>query len=269
MSPQTRSDIRRLLEEHDLRPRQHLGQHFLADANITRKIVTVAGVGSNDRVVEVGAGTGTLTVSLAEAGARVIAYEVDERLKAVLESAIGDCEVDLRFEDITRVDLSNVLRGDDWTMVANLPYNVGTPLLIDTLRSVHQVTRFVVMVQLEVAKRFVAVPGEGDYGIPSVVAGIHTDAELSFNVPPQVFYPAPRVESAVVVMARRPAPAEAEAAIELAKAGFGQRRKMLRRSLASVLDDPTAVLERAGFDQTARAEDLSPQDYLALARSAP
>lgn len=268
MSPQTRSDIRLLLQEHGLRPKHHLGQHFLADANITKKIVSVAGVDRGDRVVEIGAGTGSLTVALLEVGADVIAYEVDERLRPILESTVGGAEVELRFEDIARVDLGEALGGFEWTMVANLPYNVGTPVLIDSMRSVPQVTRFVVMVQLEVAERFVAEPGESSYGIPSVVAGIHTAAHVSFKVPPQVFYPAPKVESAVVVMSRKPAPAEAEAAIELAKAGFGQRRKMLRRSLASVIEDPAATLERAGFDQTSRAEELAPHDYLKLARVA-
>lgn len=265
MSPQTRSDIRRLLAEHDLQPRHHLGQHFLADANITRKIISVAGVGPGDQVVEVGAGTGTLTLALLEAGATVVAYEIDERLRPVLESVLDGFEVDLRFGDVLEVGLGESLADGEWTMVANLPYNVGTPLLMDTMRTVQQIVRFVVMVQREVAERFVAEPGERDYGIPSVVAGIHTDAEVAFTVPPQVFYPAPQVESAVVLMTRKPAPSSAERAIELAKAGFGQRRKMLRRSLASVLDDPTATLERAGFDPTSRAEDLSPEDYLRLA----
>lgn len=265
MSPQTRSDIRRLLSEHDLQPLRHLGQHFLADANITRKIVSVAGVGSGHRVVEIGAGTGTLTLALLEAGARVVAYEVDERLRPILESVVGSHDVDLRFEDVMQVDLSKALDRGQWTMVANLPYKVGTPLLIDTMRSVPQVTRFVVMVQREVAERFVARPGTPEYGIPSVVGGIHTKAELAFRIPPQVFYPAPQVESAVVLMTRRPPPPLADEAIELAKAGFGQRRKMLRRSLAPILQEPAESLERAGLDTTCRAEELSPEDYVRLA----
>jgi 16S rRNA (adenine1518-N6/adenine1519-N6)-dimethyltransferase len=107
--------------------------------------------------------------------------------------------------------------------------------------------------------------GSDDYGLPSVVAGIHTDASVVFTVPPQVFYPPPRVESAVVVMVRKSAPEIAERAVELARAGFGQRRKMLRRSLSSVLDDPVSTLEAAGIDPTSRAEDLSPDDFLKLA----
>ena len=121
------------------------------------------------------------------------------------------------------------------------------------------------MVQREVADRLVAAPGSRDYGLPSVIVGIHADARLEFTVPPQVFYPPPKVESAVVVMDRVPAPPGSERAIEFAAAAFNQRRKMLRRSLDKMLDNPTSTLESAGIDPTSRAEDLSPEDYLRLA----
>lgn len=265
MSAQTRSEISRLLDAHGLRPNHRLGQHFLADGNVTRKIVSVAAVGQGDKVVEIGAGTGTLTSALAATGAKAISYEVDERLRPVLEAVTAGLDVDLRFEDITEVDLGDALEGDGWTMVANLPYNVGTPLIMEAMRKAPNVERFVVMMQREVAERLVASPGTSEYGLPSVVVQIHADAELVFRVPPQVFYPPPRVESAVVVMARKPAPELAERAIALARAGFGQRRKMLRGSLGSVLRDPAGSLEKAGIDPTTRAEELSPDDYLRLA----
>jgi len=152
-------------------------------------------------------------------------------------------------------------------MVANLPYNVGTPLVLDALRRVPQIERFVVMVQKEVAERLVAGPGGKQYGLPSVVTGIHAVGRLAFTVPAQVFYPPPRVESAVVVLERVPEPDYADRAIEIAAAGFNQRRKMLRGALASVFAEPAATLERAGIDPMARAEDLSPADYLKLARA--
>ena len=265
MSAQTRSEISRLLEEHSLRPVHKLGQHFLADANVTRKIVRTAGVGTGDRVVEIGAGTGSLTSALAATGAHVVAYEIDERLSPILESVTSGQDVDLRFADISEVDLAGALEGEGWTMVANLPYNVGTETLMEALRHALKIRRFVVMVQREVAERLVASPGTRAYGIPSVIAQIHSDAELVFRVPAQVFFPAPQVESAVVVMERKPAPEHAEQAIELARAGFGQRRKMLRRSLSTLLEDPVAHLERASIDPTSRAEQLSPDDYLRLA----
>lgn len=262
---QTRSEIADLLERHGLAPIHRLGQHFLADANIARKIVSLAGIEAGTRVVEVGAGTGTLTRALAYEGAHVVAYEIDHGLRPVLEEVTAGLDVDLRFADVTDIDLAPELDGDGWAMVANLPYNVGTPVVMEAMRTAPGIDRFVIMVQDEVARRFVARPGSEDYGLPSVVAGIHTDATLAFKVPPQVFYPSPRVESAVVVMKRKDAPDAAGRAVELARAGFGQRRKMLRRSLSSVLDDPIMTIEAARLDPTDRAENLTPEDFVRLA----
>lgn len=265
MSAQTRSEIADLLAVHGLRPVHRLGQHFLADANITRKIVGVAEITEGDHVVEVGAGTGTLTRALAAAGAEVMAFEVDARLRPILEDVTEGLNVDLRIADVTHVDFNSELGGGRWVMVANLPYNVGTPLLMDTLRHVEAIDRFVVMVQREVAVRLTASPGSSDYGLPSVVAGIYAEAKLEFRVPPQVFYPQPKVESAVVRLDRRPTPFRADLAVDLARAAFGQRRKMLRRSLVGVLDDPERGLVEAGLDPTWRAENVSPGGYLRLA----
>lgn len=265
MTAQTRTEIAALLARHNLSPSHRLGQHFLADGNITRKIVDLAEVRQGDPVVEVGAGTGTLTVALASAGASVVAYEIDSGLRPVLEEVTAGLDVELRMVDAMRVDFANELDRRTWKMVANLPYNVGTPLLLDALRDANQIARFVIMVQREVAERLVARPGGKEYGLPSVVAGIHTRGTIAFRVPPQVFYPAPGVESAVVVLDRIDAPEAAERAIEIASNGFGQRRKMLRRSLSGVFDDPVSKLEMAGIDPTARAEDLTPADYVRLA----
>lgn len=265
MNAQTRSEIAALLEEHGLSPIHRLGQHFLADANITRKIVSVSGVGEGDRVVEVGAGTGTLTRALGETGAHVVAYEIDHGLQAVLEQVTSGLDVELRFGDVTKVSFGDEFSEGPWAMVANLPFNVGTPVVIDVLRTAPAIETFVVMVQREVADRFAAARGSRDYGLPSVVSAIYTDASVAFRVPPQVFYPPPRVESAVVVMTRKRTPENAERAVDLARAGFSQRRKMLRKSLASVLESPTSTLEEADIDPTSRAEELSSEDYLRLA----
>jgi len=265
VTAQTRGEITRLLEEHGLAPIRRLGQHFLADANITRKIVELAGVGPGDQVVEVGAGTGTLTRALAVAGARVVAYEVDEGLRPMLEKVVEGLDVDLRFADVMRVDLMSELAEGRWVMAANLPYNVGAPLVMGALRRAAAVYRFVVMVQREVAERLAAKPGDPRYGLPSVVVGLHATAEVAFRVPPQVFIPRPKVESAVVVLDRKRAPANAERAVAIARAAFGQRRKMLRRSLAAVMADPATALSAAGVAETARAEDVSSAQYLALA----
>lgn len=266
---QTRSEIRALLERHGLTPRRHLGQHFLADPNIVDKIVRVASVGPGDRVVEVGPGTGTLTAALAATGARVVAWEVDEGLRPVLDETLGNLDgVDVRFGDAARVDFDAELDAGTWVLVANLPYNVGTPIVLDVLRHVPRIARLVVMVQAEVADRFAAEPGSKAYGLPSVVVGLHARLVDAFDVPAQVFVPPPNVASTVVVLERVPAPDGAEMAIELAAAGFGQRRKMLRTALRSVIDDPVARCEAAGIDPTRRAEELGPAEWLTLAAAA-
>jgi 16S rRNA (adenine1518-N6/adenine1519-N6)-dimethyltransferase len=267
VTAQTRSEIAALLRRHDLSPSKRLGQHFLADANITRKIADLAGLGPGTLVVEIGAGTGTLTRALAATGAHVVAYEIDAGLLPVLDEVTSGLDVELRLLDASDANLADDLEGGPWTMVANLPYNVGTPLLLDALRRVPQLERFVIMVQREVAERLVAGPGGKVYGLPSVVAGIHSRGRLALRVPPHVFYPSPKVESAVVVLERVPAPEQAERAIDIATAAFNQRRKMLRGALGGLFDDPVAALTAAGIDPTARAEELSPDDYLRLASS--
>lgn len=262
---QTRTEIAALLDRHGLRPKHRLGQHFLADPNVTRRIVAASGVGSGDRVVEIGAGTGTLTAALAEAGARVVAYEMDEGLRPILEEVTEGLDVELRFIDATKVDFGARFPDGPWTLVANLPYNVGTGLVMDILRLAPAFARLVIMVQREVGERFVAGVGDDEYGVPSVVVGIHGEAKLLFRVPPQVFYPAPRVESVVIGIDRKEAPPHAERAVELAKAAFSKRRKMVRASLAQVSPDIVAVLESVGIEPSVRAEDLAPEDYVRLA----
>ena len=267
MTAQTLTEMRMLLERHGLKPRASLGQHFLADPNLTRRIVTAAGVRAGDQVLEVGPGTGTLTRQLVAAGASVTAIEGDEYLRPVLEETMEGLAVNLLFLDAASVDYQKLLAEGTWKVVANLPYQVGTPLILDWLRLVPAITEMTVMVQLEVAQRMAASPGSRSYGLPSVVAGLHSDLKISFRVPPHVFYPPPKVESAVVRIVRKPAPEGAATAIELAAVGFGQRRKMLRRSLALVLPDAEGSLRAAGIDPTKRAEDLSPADYVRLARA--
>lgn len=263
--PQPRGEIESLLADHGHRPNKAYGQNFLADPNIVRKIVELADV-SGRNVVEIGTGTGTLTRALSPVARRVVSYEVDLALVPVLTEALADVRnVDVRFVDVTDVDLAAELGSGRWTMVANLPYNVGTGVLLDTVRHVPAVERFVVMVQREVAERLVAEPGSRVYGIPSVVVALHGLAELVMTVPPQVFEPRPRVESAVVVIDRVDPPPRAERALTIATAAFGHRRKMLRRSLADLLTDPVAILEAAGVDPTSRPEHLTAADFVEIA----
>jgi 16S rRNA (adenine1518-N6/adenine1519-N6)-dimethyltransferase len=229
------------------------------------RIVRRAAVGPGDRVVEIGAGTGTLTRALAATGATVVAYEIDRALEPVLAETLAGSTAEVRFEDAAKTDLVAALPGGPWALVANLPYHVGTPLLLEILRHVPQVTTMVVMVQREVADRLTAAPGSRVYGLPSVVAQLHAAVRFEFPVAASVFVPEPAVASAVVSLTRVPAPAAAERAVELAAAAFNQRRKMLRRSMRGVLDEPDRVLQETGIDPTARAEDLAPDDFVRIA----
>lgn len=259
---QNRSDLKELLERHGVSPDKKLGQHFLADPNITRKIAAMARVSADLQVVEIGPGTGTLTAALEETGAQVTAIEIDEALRPILEETTN---ASLIFVDAADLDLATTLGPGEWVLVSNLPYNVGTGIVLDALRFAPMVQRLVVMVQLEVAERLVAGPGSKTYGIPSIVVALHGTAKVGLRVPPQVFLPPPRVGSAVVVIERAPAHRLAEEAIGIATVAFRQRRKMLRKSLMGVFDDPVTVVERAGLDPTARPEDLDPTDFIRLA----
>lgn len=266
--PQSRTTIRGLLERHDLHPRKALGQHFLADPNIVAKIVRLAEVGPGDLAVEIGPGTGTLTAGLAATGTTVVAIEVDGRLRDLLGEVIGTApNVELRFADATRVDFAAEF-DRPWVLVANLPYNVGTSLVLDILRTAPLCRRLVVMVQREVADRLVASPGGKDYGIPSVVVGLTAQVGSTFNVPGQVFIPTPNVDSSVVVLNRASRPGPVDEAIRIAAVAFGQRRKMLRSSLRSMFEDPVTACEAAGINPMSRAEELSPEDFLRLAGEA-
>ena len=262
--PLGRSETRALLERHGVTLRPSLGQHFLAEPNIVRRIVQIAGIGPASGVLEIGAGAGTLTRALADTGARVIAYEIDEALRPVLDEVVGET-ADMRFEDAAGIDFDAELPAGEWTLVANLPYNVGTPILLTLLREVPRVTRFVVMLQREAIDRLAAPPGSKTYGVPSVIVALHGRIEVAFRVAPHLFVPRPQVESAVAVIERIPADPAVDRAIEIAAGAFGQRRKMVRTSMRAVLDDPEAALAAAGIDPTARAEDLAPADYLRLA----
>lgn len=263
---QARADIRRLLATHGYRPTKAYGQTFLADPDIVRRLVAAADLKADSNVVEIGAGTGTITAALADRAGRVVAYEIDRSLAPILAETIGGHgHVEVRFEDASRLDLGAALDDGPWTLVANLPYNVGTGIVLDVLKRSPQIERIVVVIQKEVADRLLADAGSKTYGLPSVTAGLHAKGRFAFAVPPHVFEPPPRVESAVIVLDRVEAPACAPRAIELAAAAFGQRRKMLRRSLSAVLDDLESVLLAADIDPTARPEQLDPLDFVRIA----
>lgn len=264
--PQGRAGVRRLLNEYGLHPNQAYGQNFLVDPNVIQRIVRLANPGTDSNVVEIGGGTGALTAGLAATGARVVVYEVDSGLVRVLRHTVGHLEnVEIRHTDAGDADLGRELGAGTWSFVSNLPYNIGTGIVLDALRFAPNIDRFVMLVQREVAERLLAGPGSRTYGIPSIVTSLHASGTIAFAVAPTVFYPAPSVSSAVVALVRHPAPPAAERAIEIATAAFGQRRKMVRRSLAGVIPEPSGILERCGIDPTSRAEDLDPDAFLLIA----
>jgi 16S rRNA (adenine1518-N6/adenine1519-N6)-dimethyltransferase len=262
------ADVRRLLDEHGVAPSRARGQNFVVDPNTVRRIARLAGVGPGDRVVEIGAGLGSLTLALAETGASVTAVEVDSGLVPALRSVVEPVGVTVVEADALRLNWSSLLGAGEWILVANLPYNVATPLIADLLDGVPAIARMLVMVQREVGERLAASPGDDAYGAVSVKVAYWATAKVVGRVPATVFHPVPNVESALVRIDRRPAPAvgrdvDRDWLFRLVRTGFGQRRKMLRRSLAALV--PAETFVAAGIRPEARAEELSVEDWGRLA----
>jgi 16S rRNA (adenine1518-N6/adenine1519-N6)-dimethyltransferase len=263
------ADIQRLMEEHGLHPSRALGQNFVADPNTVRRIVRHAGVGPGSQVLEIGPGLGSLTLALAESGADVLALEVDRYLVPVLRTVVEPVGVHVVEGDALTVDLSALLEAhgppegstaSPWSLVANLPYNVATPLVMRVLEEVPEITSILVMVQREVAERMAASPGSGIYGSVSARIAYWAEARVVGSVPAAVFIPRPNVASALVRIARRPLPAVDPNLVSydrlsaVIRAGFAQRRKMLRRSLAGLVEP--GAFASAGVRPEARAEEL-------------
>ncbi len=302
--------VKELLERAGAAPRRSLGQNFVIDPNTVRRIARLAGVGPEDRVVEIGAGLGSLTLALAETGAEVVAVETDGRLVPLLREVLSPCITDsdqpsvaraavaqspavrsaaepdavaqrpvtpgpaepsavqVVHADARRMDWDALLPGSGWHLVANLPYNIATSLVLTVLDEVPAVTRLLVMCQREAAERLAAAPGSGAYGAVSVRVAIHADAELAGAVPATVFYPRPDVESALVRITRRAPTIEPILRNEidrLVTTAFAHRRQMLRRTLRGAVDDADHTLAAAGVDPTDRPERLGLDQWIRLA----
>jgi len=260
--------LRDTLAEHGLMAKKSFGQHFLLDLNITRKIARLAQVGAGDHVIEVGPGPGGLTRALLETGARVTAIEKDPRFAALLEelALAADGALTLRVEDALTADETAIAAGAPAHVVSNLPYNVGTALLIKWLTGPFTPASMTLMFQKEVAERVVADPGKDAYGRLSVLARATANAAMVMDVGPRAFTPPPKVSSAVVHLtprADRPTPERLNALQTVTAAAFGQRRKMLRSSLKVLGGE--ALCETAGIAPEARAETISVDGFLALA----
>lgn len=263
------SALRALLTGHGLAPSRALGQNFVADANTVRRIARLAGVGAGDHVVEVGAGLGSLTLALLETGATVTAVELDAHLVPILRDVVEPQGATVVEADAMALDWDRLLSGHpSWVLVANLPYNIATPLVLDLLATVPAIDRMLVLVQQEAGQRLAADPGTKAYGIPSVRRAWWASAAVVGKVPRTVFVPQPRVESVLVDLRRREPPGGEELrrrVFALVEAGFGQRRKMLRRSLAGHVAE--AELDAAGIRPEQRAEELGLEEWLRLARA--
>ncbi|MCB0956160.1 MAG: 16S rRNA (adenine(1518)-N(6)/adenine(1519)-N(6))-dimethyltransferase RsmA [Ilumatobacter sp.] len=259
-----RGEINDLLASHGLAPRRDLGQNFVGDPNTVRRIARLAEVGPGSRVVEIGPGLGSLTLALAETGAEVTAVEVDHGIVPVLREVVAEHpNVTVVEGDAMAVDWTALLgEHHDWVLVANLPYNVATPLVCDVLDGVPQVARMLVMVQKEVAERFCAAPRTSAYGAVTVKVAYWATARIGGHVPASVFVPRPNVESALADIRRRPAPAvdvPPAPLFHLVRTAFGQRRKMLRRSLNGVV--AAEVFADAGIDPQRRPEELDVHEW--------
>lgn len=257
----------RLLAEHGLRPDTDLGQHFLLDENLVDLAVREAAIGPADVVLEVGAGLGVLTVALARAAGTVHAVEVDRRLEPALEAALADHgNVRLHWGDAMRIDIG-ALRPPPTAMVANLPYSIATPILLESIHAAPTIERWCVMVQREVADRWTARPGGRMYGAPSVMIALALEPTFRRAVGREVFTPRPRVDSALVAF-RRSGPPPSPAVRSLVRAAFASRRKTLVNALAQAGCDKAEAgraLAVVGVPAGVRPERVTPHQFARLA----
>jgi 16S rRNA (adenine1518-N6/adenine1519-N6)-dimethyltransferase len=262
----TPSEVRELLRRHGVRPSKALGQNFLVDENTARRIVRLAELRPGERVVEVGPGVGSLTISLADEGVHVCAIEIDRHLLPILEEVVAGRDVEVVHDDALKVDWKARLGSEPWVMVANLPYNIAATVVVNALEDAPMIERMLVMVQREVGERLAAGAGDDAYGAVSVKVAYYADAKVVGTVSPNVFEPKPNVESALVRLVRHATPpvaVDAERMFDLVRAGFATRRKTLRNTLAGRIDAEQFAL--AHVDPQARAETLSLADWARLA----
>ena len=269
--------LRELARRHGIRPTKSLGQNFLIDPNLARAVAVEADIGPGDRVVEVGAGLGSLTMALAATGAEVLAIEFDRALIPALTEVVGSAgNVRILHADATKLDWASTLgETGAWTLCANLPYNVAVPVVMEVLASAPAVQRLVVMVQREVGARLAALPGDEHYGAVSVKIAYRARAAVTRRVPATVFWPKPSVDSVVVRLDRFASPVvdvDAASLWRVVDGAFAERRKTMRNALRR-LDLPAteadAILIATGVPASARPEELDLETFAAIASAVP
>ena len=268
------SEIKDILREHDFRFNKQFGQNFILDQNLLDAMVVDAGITADDTVIEVGPGAGTLTRALAKVARRVVAFEIDNNLREILPITLADYadKVEVIFKDFQRVtpeELEDILGGGSYKVVANLPYYITTPLVMNFLEAEHKPVSITVMVQKEVAERFVSRENTAEYGIVTVAIDMEGDASITRIVPRNMFYPMPNVDSAVVRIDVRDKGIAHKAEVKrLVKASFSMRRKTLVNNLTQNFGADKAkvlsALETMDKDVRVRGEVLSTDEFVRL-----
>ena len=267
-----KSDLKDMMEKHDLRPSKSLGQNFVVDPNTILKIIRAANIEKGEQILEIGPGLGSLTSQLSVTS-KVVAIELDRYLVPALEEVLNQFgkreNVEIVQEDAMKIDWQEFFaqRQGVWKMVANLPYNIATPLLVTLLENAPEIQAIYVMVQLEVGERFAASPRSKAYGIPSVKAQYWAETKVLGKVSPNVFLPVPKVDSAILQIIRKSSPPEVNYAnfSRLIQTAFQHRRKMIRKSLNTLV--PLANFSIAELSPQARPEELSVTDWVKLAKT--
>ena len=267
-----KSDLKDMMEKHDLRPSKSLGQNFVVDPNTILKIIRAANIEKGEQILEIGPGLGSLTSQLSVTS-KVVAIELDRYLIPALEEVLNHFgkreNVEIVQEDAMKIDWQEFFtqRQGVWKMVANLPYNIATPLLVTLLENAPEIQAIYVMVQLEVGERFAASPRSKAYGIPSVKAQYWAETKVLGKVSPNVFLPVPKVDSAILQIIRKSSPPEVNYAnfSRLIQTAFQHRRKMIRKSLNALV--PLANFSIAELSPQARPEELSVTDWVKLAKT--
>jgi len=265
------AEIRQLAEQLDIRPTKKLGQNFVIDPNTIRRIVAAAQLEPDDLVVEIGPGLGSLTLGILEVVDKMVAVEIDPRLAGLLPSTIEKYAPGKALELVNKDALKvTELPGAPTALVANLPYNISVPVLLHFLQTFPTISKALVMVQAEVAHRLAAKPGGKEYGAPSVKISWYGSARLAGNVGRSIFWPAPQVDSALVLFERDERAGDSGEVFAAIDAAFSQRRKTLRQALAGWAGSPAEaekVLVRAGIKPTTRGEELGIEEFIQIASS--